>query len=112
MKQKFKEKLFNALYEASKVKKQNPIIVIGRNVLDGFSDIDLRTFMDDEVKSLTIVRPYIVYYVEQESDADNLAFLDIAPKVVDQGNVIDIVYNYYDASTRGVKQFVARSILK
>lgn len=109
---KFKEKLFEALYGASTVKKQNPMFKIGRNVLDCFSGTDLRTYMDDELKSLTIIRPYLAYYVEPESDADNLAFLDIAPIVVDNGNMVDIVYNYYDASTQTVKQFVARSILK
>ena len=112
MNDRFKEKLFEALYEASKVEKQNPIFVIGRNILDGFSGTDLRSFMDDEMKSLTIVRPYLAYYVEQESDADNLTFLDIAPIVVDHGNVVDIVYNYYDANTRGVKQFVVRTVPK
>ena len=68
--------------------------------------------MDMSAHGLTIIRPYIAYYVELESDADNLAFLDIATIVVDHGNVIDNVYNYYDASTGDVNQFVARSILK
>lgn len=112
MKQKFKEKLFEALYEASKVEKQKPMFQIGRNVLDGFSGTDLRSFMDDGMKSLTIVRPYLAYYVEPESDADNLTFLDIAPIVIDHGNVVDIVYNYYDANTGDVKQFVVRTIPK
>ena len=98
MKDKFKEKLFVALYEASTITKQKPMFQIGRNVLDGFGGTDLRTFMDDEMKSLTIVRPYLAYYVEPESDADNLTFLDIAPIVVDHGNMVDIVYNYYDAN--------------
>ena len=112
MKKKFKEKLFETLYEATKVKKQNPLFIIGRNVLDCFDGKDLRTFMDDEMRSLAIVRPYLAYYVEQESDADKLAFLDIAPVVVDHGSMIDIVYNYYDANIRCVKQYVVRSILK
>ena len=112
MKEKFKEMLFNALYEASKVEKENPLFQIGRNVLTGFDGIDLRVFMDSEMQSLIHKRPYLATYIISESDFNTLTFLDNSPIVKEYGNAVDIIYNYYDVDSKKVKQVVTKVYLK
>lgn len=112
MKEKFKELLFNALHKASKVEKENPLFQIGRSVLTGFDGIDLRVFMDSEMRSLTFTRPYRAMYIGLESNFNTLTFLDLFPIVKEYENAIDIIYNYYDADTRTVKPFVVKTYPK
>lgn len=110
--EKFKEMLFNALHEASKIKQAAPLYRIGREVLTGFDGIDLRVFMDSEMKSLTIVEPYKAMYIGLESDENTLTFLDISPIVKEYANAINIIQNFYDEDARMVKQIVVETYPK
>lgn len=71
--EKIKTMLFEVLYKASMSENSRPLFCIGRDVLSGFDDADLRTFMYSEITNLTLAHPYRAQYIGIESGADNLA---------------------------------------
>lgn len=94
----FKIELFSKLY-AGKNSNRPRLFSIGKNMFSEETG-DMRDYMALEIQTLVMQKPYCVEYLECESTAEMLSFLDINPVIVDNGNEVVITNYRYDCDKR------------
>lgn len=103
--EKFEEKLFCKLYNVRKIA-HDRLFVIGKDYFY-VGEGDIRVFMDSNMQHLVTLYPYNFSYVNCESDADHLVFLDILPVIKESEHEVEMTNFYYDCDNKRVCSFLS-----
>jgi hypothetical protein len=72
--------------------------------------IDLRAYMDSNLQTRILTRPYCYQYIICKSTSDELVFFDLTPEIREFSNCRDLIYRSFNCDTNKVEEVLVISL--